>query len=65
MKWSRIGSQVINGCQVGWQRRGDEFQSYIIYPEGSSRFTTSWSSADAQRNYIKFIEQAKEHHVSV
>ena len=65
MKWSRIGSQVINGCQVGWQRRGNEFQSYIIYPEGSSSFTTSWSSGDAQRNYIQFIEHAKEHHVSV
>lgn len=65
MKWSRIGSQVINGCQVGWQRRGDEFQSYIIYPEGSSSFITSWKMADAQRSYIDLIKKAEDYHVSV
>ena len=65
MKWSRIGSQVINGCQVGWQRRGDEFQSYIIYPNGGSRFTSAWKMADAQRSYIDLIKQAEDYHVSV
>ena len=65
MKWSRIGSQVINGCQVGWQCRGNEFQSYIIYPDGSSRFTSVWKMADAQRSYIDLIKQAEDYHVSV
>jgi hypothetical protein len=65
MKWNRIGSQIINGCQVGWQRRGDEFQSYIIYPDGGSQFTTSFSMQDAQRAYVQFIDLAKEYHVNV
>lgn len=59
MKWTRIGSQEINGCKVGWQRRGDEYQSYLINEWGSSTFITSWSMAEAQKNYLEMIRRAK------
>jgi hypothetical protein len=59
MKWIRIGSQVINGCQVGWQRRGDEYQSYLIDPDGGSVFITAWSMQEAQKGYLQMIERAE------
>ena len=58
MKWTRIGSQEINGNTVGWQRRGNEYEVYCQH-DGGRLSITAWSMQEAQRAYVALLEQIK------